>query len=192
MSPKKRLFQPSFFEGLYVSFRGEYHKWRFAKLIIWNIIILLTPILNVHPQKFGEEIPKTTRLVFAVRYIFQGPSFFVSMLYTLPETNIAPENDGFQVRNLLFQGAPISRGKLLVSGRVIKIILLGFASSMIAKRQNIIFPNLLGFFMVSFIHPMGSQSVPKKCIKKSTNPSGSLVKVKYTFVPWRSYGYNTV
>ena len=37
---------------------------------------------------------------------------------TLPETNIAPENDGFPVRNLLFQGAPIFRCKMLVSGRV--------------------------------------------------------------------------
>ncbi len=38
---------------------------------------------------------------------------------TLPETNIfTPNNDGFQVRNLLFQGAPIFRCEMLVSGKV--------------------------------------------------------------------------
>ena len=59
---------------------------------------------------------KSIKLTIDLDQVFDPPPIWVMT----PETNIfAPENDGFQVRNLLFQGAPIFRGKLLASGRVI-------------------------------------------------------------------------
>ena len=38
------------------------------------------------------------------------------IIITPPKTDMEPEKDGFQVRNLLFQGAPIFKCKMLVFG----------------------------------------------------------------------------
>ena len=59
---------------------------------------------------------KSIKLTIDLDQVFDPPPVWVMT----PETDIfAAENDGFQVRNLLFPGGPIFRGKLLASGRVI-------------------------------------------------------------------------
>jgi len=68
----------------------------------------------------------------------------ISTLNTLQKNNIviAPENGGFQSRNLLFQNAPIFRGELFVLGRVHLHPTCNFQKELQSSKHNCEFPSL--------------------------------------------------
>ena len=75
---------------------------------IWKKLVKL----GIFPKFRGENI----------KYLKPPPRYSGTLKYPKPEANskFAPENGGFQCRNLLFQGS-IFRCKLLVSGRVVQV-----------------------------------------------------------------------